>query len=201
MNKTNYDKEMNKIIETHAKREWKPTLLLHSCCAPCSTACLERLTPYFDLTVYFYNPNLDTLVEYEKRKNEQIKLCNALGVNCIVEDYSKDDFTIAVRGLEGEIEGGKRCNKCFELRLGKTAEKTKQLKCDYFTTTLTVSPHKNSQLINEVGKKVGDEFGVKFLPSDFKKGGGFLRSTVLSNQYGLYRQNYCGCEYSKGQKI
>lgn len=197
MNKVNYDKEMNKIIESHAKSGEKPTLLLHSCCAPCSTACLERLTPHFNVTVYFYNPNIDSIEEYEKRKSEQIRLCTTLGVSCIVEEHSKSDFTIAVRGLEGEIEGGLRCRKCFSLRLTKTAKKCLECGYDYFTTTLTVSPHKNSQVINEIGKAVSKEVGAKFLPSDFKKGNGFLRSTTLSNEYGLYRQNYCGCEFSK----
>ena len=194
MNNINYDKQMQEIIKSFMGK--KPKLLLHSCCAPCSSACIERIKDYFDITVYYYNPNIDSEIEFQKRSQEQVRLCNEMGVNCIIEDYDDASFYTAVNGLESEVEGGKRCEKCFFLRLNKSAEKCKELKCDYFATTLTVSPLKNAKLINEIGLEIAKQNGVKFLPTDFKKQGGYLRSIELSKEYDLYRQNYCGCIFS-----
>ncbi len=197
MNNVNYEKEMQDIIR---KLKGKPTLLLHSCCAPCSSACIERIKDYFKLTVYFYNPNIDTDDEYNKRRDEQIRLCKLLGVDVISEEHDSIDYYRAVKGLEKEREGGLRCDECFYLRLKKTAQKCKELGFDFFATTLTVSPLKNSHKINEIGKVVENETEVKFLPSDFKKHDGYLRSITLSKEYGLYRQDYCGCVYSKNER-
>lgn len=196
MDKKNYDKEMCNIIVKGVKA--LPTLLLHSCCAPCSTACIERLKEHFLITVYYYNPNIDSQSEYDLRSSEQVRLCKELGINCIVEKYNPSEFIDAVRGLEGEKEGGARCEKCFRLRLEKTAEKASSLYINYFATTLTVSPHKNSTIINQIGEQVQFDKSQPFLPSDFKKRNGYLRSINLSKEYNLYRQNYCGCVYSKG---
>ena len=197
MQNVNFDKEMEKVVSSLDK---KKKLLLHACCAPCSTACIERLTCAFDITVFFYNPNMDTEKEYYKRLNEQIRLCQSLGIETLFEGYNPQEFYDAVRGLEKEPEGGKRCEKCFYLRLKKTALKAKELGFDYFTTTLTVSPLKNSYLLNTIGQTVGNECNVNFLPSDFKKKNGYKRSVELSAEHGLYRQNYCGCIFSKVTK-
>ncbi len=194
MQNVNFDKEMEKVVSNLEK---KKKLLLHACCAPCSTACIERLSSAFDITIYFYNPNMDTKEEYYKRLNEQIRLCQSLGIETLYESYDTQEFYDAVRGLEKEPEGGKRCEKCFYLRLKKTALKAKELGFDYFTTTLTVSPLKNSYLINTIGQTVESECHINFLPSDFKKKNGYKRSVELSAEYGLYRQNYCGCVFSK----
>ena len=196
MNTKNYQTEMEKIISYHMKKSEKPKLLLHSCCAPCSTACIERVSEFFDLTVYYYNPNIDTESEYSHRANEQQRLCTELNVKCIIEEYAKQDFLTAVQGLEREKEGGTRCDKCFYLRLNKTAQTAKENGFDYFATTLSVSPLKNIEKLNEAGQKAQEQTGVKFLPTDFKKKGGYLRSIELSKRFNLYRQNYCGCEFS-----
>ncbi len=173
-------------------------LLLHSCCAPCSSYCLEEVSDKMQTTVFYYNPNLDSEEEYEKRKKEQIRLLNATGqANFLDCDYLHGDYLSVVKGLEREREGGARCEKCFHLRLEKTARTAKELGYDYFATTLTVSPLKNARLINEIGFALEKEYGVKYLPTDFKKRGGYLRSIELSKRYGLYRQNYCGCAFSK----
>ena len=195
MNNVNYDAKMLKEIESLGEKKEK--LLLHSCCAPCSSATIERLKEYFDLTVYYYNPNIDGEEEYNKRANEQIRLCKLLGVNCIIEKFSSNDFYDKVKGLEKEIEGGSRCEKCFTLRLEKSAFFAKNNGYKYFATTLTISPLKNAKLINEIGERLGEQVAVKYLPSDFKKHGGYLRSIQLSKEYNLYRQDYCGCEFSK----
>lgn len=194
MNNLNYDKLM---MQTIKGLSCKPKLLLHSCCAPCSTACIERLLPFFDLTVYYYNPNIDGVEEFLKRANEQKRLCESLSVKFVEEKFCPEEFYGFVKGLEDAIEGGDRCTKCFNLRLKKTAEFAKQEGFDYFTTTLTVSPLKNADKINEIGLSIEREIGVKFLPSDFKKRGGYQRSVELSKEYNLYRQNYCGCVFSK----
>jgi len=174
------------------------TLLLHSCCAPCSSACLEVLHPYFKISVLYYNPNIDDEGEYLKRKAEQIRLLKETGWGDIVDcDYDEEAFENIAVGLENEPERGKRCYKCYALRMERTAEKAAEKKFDYFTTTLSLSPYKNSAWINEIGYSLEQKYGVKFLPSDFKKQGGYLRSIALSKEYGLYRQNYCGCRFSK----
>ena len=198
MRQVNFDKEMQKIINENAKKGQKPKLLMHSCCAPCSTSCIERVKDFFDLTIYFYNPNMDSENEYNLRLKEQQRYCEEMGVDLVYEQYLKEHFTSAVKGLEECLEGGKRCFECFYLRLKKTAEYAKANGYEYFTTTLTVSPLKNAKKINEIGNVVAEQVGVKFLPSDFKKNNGYLRSVELSKQHSLYRQNYCGCEFSKG---
>ncbi len=199
MNKINYNLEMQKLIGNIPNGE-KPKLLLHSCCAPCSSACIERLKNAFDITVYYYNPNMDSEQEFCVRASEQERLCKILGVGYIMEKYDVDEFFSFVKGLESEPEGGARCEKCFYLRLNKTAEVAKQKGYDYFATTLTVSPLKNAEKINRIGFLVQENTGVRFLPSDFKKNGGYLRTIELSKEYSLYRQNYCGCIFSKRDK-
>ncbi len=196
----NYDKEMQNIILQLQKENKKPKLLLHSCCAPCSSSVIERLKPYFEITVYYYNPNIDTLEEYELRFNEQKRLCHTLGVNFVGEEHLKEQFLTCVKGYEKELEGGARCKLCFNLRLAKSAKYAKENGYEYFTTTLSVSPLKNSTLLNQIGKELEEVYKVKFLPSDFKKQNGYLRSIELSKAHNLYRQNYCGCEFSKIQK-
>lgn len=198
MNAVNYDLEMQNLIKTFGGE--KPTLLLHSCCAPCSTAVIERLVENFDITVFYFNPNITESEEYNLRLNEQKRyLSEVYGekIKFVSGRYKASEFFDAAKGYEKAPEGGERCEKCFELRLNETAKVAKEGDYRYFCTTLTVSPHKNATLINEIGKRVGDSFGVEFLPSDFKKRGGFLRSVKLADEYGLYRQNYCGCIYSK----
>lgn len=186
-----YDKLMQEQLKTAAGKK----LLLHCCCAPCSSACLERLKDVFKITVLFYNPNIPDK-EYERRKSELIRFISETGwadyLDC---DHDESKFYSAVKGLENEKEGGARCLKCFELRLSKTCELAKDY--DYFTTTLTISPLKDAAAINEIGKRLG---GGKWLYSDFKKRNGFLESTRLSKEYGLYRQDFCGCVYSMRKK-
>lgn len=196
MNVVNYDKLMT---ETVKGLDRKPTLLLHSCCAPCSSYCIEELVKFFRLTVFYYNPNIDTDEEYEKRKNEQKRFIAEFApeVEFIGEEHESEEFYKAVKGLENEPEGGKRCRVCFVLRLSKTVEKAKENGYEFFATTLTISPLKNAKVINEVGFELERTYGVKYLPTDFKKRGGYLRSTVLSQRYGIYRQNYCGCVFSR----
>ncbi len=195
MNKENYDLKMQNIISGLGDK--KHELLLHCCCAPCSTACIERLKDGFDITAYFYNPNIDTEDEFNHRAEELKRYCSLQKVGCVTEEYDKQNFLSVASGLEKEQEGGARCKECFYLRLKRTAEKAKELGVEYFTTTLTVSPLKNAELLNKIGERIEKETGVKFLPSDFKKRGGYLRSIELSKEFDLYRQNYCGCEFSK----
>ena len=189
-----------KYLETINSLNDKKRLLLHSCCAPCSSTCLERLTKYFSVDVYFYNPNITSINEYEKRLSEQVRLVDLVyknEVNVINATYNKDEFLSAVKGLEDLPEKSSRCKNCYLLRLEKTAKYAKENGYDYFTTTLTLSPHKNAEWINEIGIELQEKYGVKFLCADFKKEGGYLRSIELSKKYNLYRQNYCGCEFSK----
>lgn len=190
---------MQKLIGNIPNGE-RPKLLLHSCCAPCSSACIERLKNTFDITIYYYNPNMDSEQEFYVRASEQERLCKILGVGFVLEEYNADEFFSFVKGLESEPEGGARCEKCFYLRLNKTAEVAKQKGYDYFATTLTVSPLKNAEKINRIGFLVQENTGVRFLLSDFKKNGGYLRTIELSKEYSLYRQNYCGCIFSKREK-
>lgn len=188
---------MEGVIADLKKNKKRPKLLLHSCCAPCSSACIERLKDAFDLTVYYYNPNIDTISEYNARKEEQQRLCKELQINCIVEEHLQADFYTAVNGKEDLPEGGARCTICYELRLKKTAKKAIELGYEYFATTLTVSPLKDADRLNSIGERIQEELSIKYLPSDFKKKGGYQRSIELSREYNLYRQNYCGCEFSK----
>ncbi len=194
MNKIDYDARMREILAEAAGKK----LLLHSCCAPCSSYCLEQVADVLRTTVLYYNPNLDCEEEYLRRKREQERFLRETQLADILDcDYCKEDFLGAVRGLEREKEGGARCKVCFGLRLRRTAEEARRHGYDFFATTLTVSPLKNAELINEIGFALAEEYGVRYLPSDFKKRGGYMRSVELSRRYGLYRQNYCGCEFSK----
>lgn len=194
----NYQLEMEKIIKTLAG---KKKLLLHSCCAPCSSATLERLIPHFDITVFYYNPNIYPPQEFEHRKEEQLRLLKEMKeldgkVELLAPEFNDKEFYDAVKGLESEPEGGKRCVECFKLRLDLTAKTAKEKGFDYFTTTLSISPHKNARILNEVGEEMAKKYDVSYLFSDFKKKNGYKRSIELSEEYGLYRQNYCGCVYS-----
>ena len=198
--KENYQHLMEEEIKAIKGKSEKPTLLLQCCCAPCSSAVLRRLKEFFHLKLYFYNPNIYPAEEYEKRLKQFDKLlaCPEYSgeAEMIPAVYEPEKFRSVVSGLEEEKEGGGRCEKCFMLRLSETAKKAKEIGADYFCTTLTVSPHKNSEMLNKIGKEAEDEYGVKFLPSDFKKKEGYKKSTEISNALGLYRQNYCGCKYS-----
>ncbi len=182
----------------------KPKLLLHSCCAPCSSYVLEYLSNIFDITIFFYNPNIYPEQEYYYRRGEQQRLLEMMNLQNKVKivgcEYQSEEFYTAVKGLENCKEGGQRCQECFRLRLGRCAEYAADNGFDYFTTTLTISPHKNSQLLNAIGEEVAKKVGVEYLYSDFKKKNGYKRSCELSAQYGLYRQDYCGCVFSKKQK-
>lgn len=205
MNKINYQKELDSLIENLVKDNKTPTLLLHSCCAPCSSYVLEYLSKYFKISIFFYNPNIYPLEEYSRRVTEQKGLITALKVknqiNFIEGRYDTESFYNLSKGLEEEREGGERCFKCYELRLKEAAIIAKEQGFDYFTTTLSISPHKNSQILNQIGKKLSKEYDVKYLYSDFKKKEGYKRSIELSSQYNLYRQDYCGCVFSKRDRI
>lgn len=201
MNKINYQKETDSVIES--LNGTVPTLLLHSCCAPCSSYTLEYLSRYFSITVFYFNPNISPKAEFDKRFAEQKRLIEALPaenkISLICGDYNYDEFLNIARGYESVPEGGERCFRCYRMRLEKTAELAKQKGFDYFCTTLSISPLKNSQKINEIGFDVAEKYGVKWLPSDFKKREGYKRSIELSREYDLYRQNFCGCVFSKSQ--
>lgn len=201
MNKINYQLELDKIINKIEGKNTTKSLLLHSCCAPCSSYVLSYLNKYFNITVFYYNPNITNREEYLKRKQEQIRLISELPainkINILDADYNPEKFFEISKGLEDCREGGERCFKCYELRLEAAAKAAKENNFDYFCTTLTISPLKNAQKINEIGHMLGDKYLIQFLPSDFKKKEGFKKSIELSSQYNLYRQNYCGCIYSK----
>ena len=201
MNKINYQLELDKIINKIEGENTTKSLLLHSCCAPCSSYVLAYLNKYFNITVFYYNPNITNKEEYLKRKQEQIRLISELPainkINILDADYKPEKYFEISKGLEDCREGGERCFKCYKLRLEATAKAAKENNFDYFCTTLTISPLKNAQKINEIGHMLGDEYQIPFLPSDFKKKEGFKKSIELSSQYNLYRQNYCGCIYSK----
>ncbi len=235
-NNRNYQKELDKIL-LRADREsgTMPSLLLHSCCAPCSSYCMEYLREFFQITVFYYNPNITEQEEYQKRVNEEKRLIDAYNrqieeyekkkrqepdlkeqyaawkgdskamlitehtskIAVIEGEYEPDCFREMAKGLEDCPEGGARCFGCYELRLRKTAALARRQKFDYFTTTLTISPLKNAEKLNEIGERLAEEYNVKWLPSDFKKKGGYQRSIELSGEFDLYRQNYCGCVFSK----
>lgn len=189
----------NDLMEEEIKNlNGKPKLLLHACCGVCSSSVIERLYPYFDITILYYNPNIYPKAEYMKRlvALEEIIDKMKLDVRLIELGYLHREFKDKVKGLEKEKEGGERCNKCFYLRLEESAKFAKRNNFDYFTTTLSVSPYKNSQKLNEIGKMLEEKYNIKYLYSDFKKKEGYKRSNELSNKYGIYRQHYCGCEYS-----
>lgn len=205
-NKVNYQRELEKEIRKWSELEVCPTILLHSCCAPCSSYCLEYLSKYAKITAFYYNPNITDRAEYEHRVAELQRLIEEMfkkdsevyKPNFLEGEYNPDAFYNIAQGLESEPECGRRCIKCYELRLRKTAEEAVRGGYDYFTTTLTISPLKDAQILNRLGIKLGEEYGLKYLPSDFKKNGGYQRSIELSRDFNLYRQNFCGCEYSKG---
>lgn len=195
--KINYQKKLEELINN---LEYKPSLLLHSCCGPCSTQVIDFLKDYFNITIFYYNPNIEPIEEYNYRKEEQIRFINeykASKINFLDCDYDNASFKDISKGLEQEVEGGARCNKCFYLRIKKTAITTKEKGYDYFGTTLTVSPHKNSTIINEIGEKISNDLDIKYIYGDFKKNNGYQKSIEFSKKYNLYRQNYCGCLYGK----
>jgi predicted adenine nucleotide alpha hydrolase (AANH) superfamily ATPase len=200
----NYSKELERLIQQLEQEGRVPRLLLHVCCAPCSSAVLEYLTQYFSITLLYYNPNIAPYEEYQKREAELRRLVSQMEMVHQVEllpcDYDGQAFVEAARGLEKEPEGGKRCEECFRLRLRYAAREAARLGFDYYTTTLSISPLKNAPLLNRLGEEIGAEFGVVHLPSDFKKKNGYKRSVELSKEYSLYRQDYCGCVFSKAQR-
>ena len=204
----NYQKQLDELLEN--KDLLGKKVLVHSCCAPCSSYVIESLRQYFALTIFYYNPNISDISEYDKRAAEQKRLIREMDIrNYVCQDahnypvdfmeglYEPERFFEIAEGLENCAEGGERCLKCYELRLRKTAMIAKKLNYDYYVTTLSISPLKSSEKLNEIGRKVGEEIGIPFLPSDFKKKEGYKRSIELSAEYELYRQNYCGCVYSK----
>ena len=196
--KRNYQLELDRITASLAGR---PRLLLHSCCGPCSSYVLEYLTRYFEVFLSYYNPNIQPRAEYDLRLENQLKVLERIpGVTLVPCGYDGGAYDGAVRGLEDEPEGGARCTECFKLRLDFAAREAKRLGCDYFATTLTVSPHKDAQRINAIGEALAGKYGVKWLPGDFKKRDGYKRSIELSREFGLYRQDYCGCLYSKTER-
>ena len=183
MNRRNYQRELEAVIKENESKSRVPRLLLHSCCAPCSSYVLEYLSDYFEITVFYYNPNISPAEDYEK--------------HLVVGAYEPERFYAVSRGLEQVPEGGERCFRCFRLRLEEAAKMAAEGGFDYFATTLTISPLKNAQKLNEIGEELSEIYKVEHLPSDFKKKNGYKRSVELSAQYGLYRQNYCGCVFSK----
>lgn len=204
MNKVNYQKVLDQTLAQLQEEGRVPRLLIHSCCAPCSSYVLEYLSRYFDITDYFYNPNIYPAEEHEHRIRELNHFIEQMPsehpISFLAGDYEDGKYYEAVRGLEHEPERGKRCEVCFRLRLEEAARKAGELKMDYFTTTLSISPMKDEQLLNEIGAEMGEKYGVSYLYSDFKKKGGYLRSTQLSREYGLYRQDYCGCVFSMRER-
>lgn len=200
MNKINYQKILDKTIEQIKEQDKAPTLLLHSCCAPCSSYVLEYLSNFLSITIFFYNPNISSKEEYKRRIEEQKRLINALSVkhpiNFIEGDYDPDRFYQVTKGLENAPEGGQRCFRCYKLRLEEAAKLANSNNFDYFTTTLSISPHKNAAKLNEIGDELSKEYKIPYLYSDFKKKNGYKRSIELSKEYNLYRQDYCGCVYS-----
>ncbi|MBE5786118.1 MAG: epoxyqueuosine reductase QueH [Clostridiales bacterium] len=200
MEKRNYQREMEEEIKALQGR--RPRLLLHSCCGPCSSAVIERLAAHFDLTIYFYNPNIEPEEEYAHRLSEQIRLLSLLpaGASLLPCPYDHEAFQAFAERMADAPEGGERCLSCFALRLDETARAAKSHGFEYFTTTLSVSPHKNAENLNRIGRAAGEKHGVKYLMADFKKKNGYLRSLELSKEYDLYRQDYCGCLYSIPRK-
>ena len=200
MNKINYQNELDKTLSDIERAGTTPSLLLHSCCAPCSSYVLEYLSRYFKITVFYYNPNIYPEEEFYKRRSEQERFISQLPtknpISFIGTEHMSEEFYKAVKGLEHIREGGERCFACYRLRLEESAMAARDMGADYFTTTLSISPMKNAQKLNEIGGELGGKYGVKYLFSDFKKRNGYKRSTELSREYGIYRQNYCGCVFS-----
>ena len=202
--KINYQIEMERELKRLADAKKRPVLVLHSCCAPCSSACLERLHEAFELVLYYYNPNISPEAEFRLRAEEQARLIREMplqdDVRMVEGEYEPQLFYERVRGHEGDPEGGDRCGICFEMRLRKTAEYARSIGAEYFTTTLSISPLKDAQRLNGLGEAIAAEFGLRYLCSDFKKKDGYRRSCVLSEEYGLYRQDFCGCVFSKMER-
>lgn len=200
MNKINYQNELDKTLSDIERAGTTPSLLLHSCCAPCSSYVLEYLSRYFKITVFYYNPNIYPEEEFYKRRSEQERFISQLPtknpISFIGTEHMSEEFYKAVKGLEHIREGGERCFACYRLRLEESAMAASDMGADYFTTTLSISPMKNAQKLNEIGGELEEKYGVKYLFSDFKKRNGYKRSTELSREYGIYRQNYCGCVFS-----
>ena len=193
---------MEKIIKIISGED-KPKLLLHSCCGPCSSAVLERIEGYFDIDVFYYNPNIDSSDEFYRRSDEQIKLVKDLGLDDKIDvkviKYEHQEFISYIKGFEKYEEGGARCFRCYRQRLEETAKYASENNYDYFTTTLSISPHKDSQILNRLGKFLSEKYKVNYLFSDFKKKNGFKRSVELTDKFNMYRQDYCGCEFSRGE--
>ena len=191
---TSYNSLLNLIEEKTNKK-----VLIHTCCGPCSTTCLELLLKGFNVDIFYYNPNIDTAEEFVRRSNEQIRVSNFLNASgkVIIPEYNQNEFNEAIQGLEYLGEKTLRCYKCYELRLRKTCEYAKKNNYDYWTTSLSISPHKNSDWLNEIGLKLAEEYQIPFLYSNFKLKNGYQKSIIYSKEYNLYRQNYCGCHYSK----
>lgn len=203
MNKINYQLELDKILKKITEEKRVPKLLMHSCCAPCSSYCLSYLAEYFSITVFYYNPNISPEEEYQKRVQEQLRLIKEIPAKNPIAfaegKYNPECFYEMAKGMEEIPEGGVRCFACYEMRQREAAVYAKEHGFDYFTTTLSVSPHKNAQKLNEIGLRLAEECKVPYLVSDFKKKGGYLKSIEYSKEYQLYRQNYCGCEFSRQQ--
>ena len=202
-NRVNYQIEMERELERIARRGARPKLALHACCAPCSSAVLERLNEAFEIVVYYYNPNIAPEEEFHRRAAEQRRLVEQMPLRDarVAEGpYDAERYYALVRGHEGDPEGGARCAICFEMRLRSTAAFAREIGADYFTTTLSISPLKDAQLLNELGARIAAEAGVTYLHSDFKKRDGYKRSCALSEEYGLYRQDYCGCAFSRRER-
>jgi len=201
LNRRNYQKELEQIIAENQEANRTPSLLLHSCCAPCSSYVLEYLSQYFRITDFFYNPNISPESEYTYREEELSRLIGEMPlsnpVTFLAGKYEPSRYYAEVKGLEQEPEGGARCDVCFRMRLEEAAIKARELGLDYFTTTLTISPMKDPVLLNSIGEEMAKKYGVEFLPSEFRKKNGFKRSTELSQEYGLYRQDFCGCVFSQ----
>ena len=200
-NKRNYQRELDSLIEKLQQEGRVPKLFLHSCCAPCASYVLEYLSNYFEITIFYYNPNIYPPEEYHERAAEQKRFIEQYPakhpISYVEGEYDTKRFYEMARGLEKVPEGGERCFQCYELRLRESAILAKEGGFDYFTTTLSISPHKNAALLNLIGKELSDKYGVPYIFSDFKKKNGYKRSCELSEQFSLYRQNYCGCIYSK----
>lgn len=199
----NFQQELDNILDKITDENRRPSLLLHACCAPCSSYVLEYLTGYFDITVFYYNPNISPEEEYKKRVEEIdrfINLVHSGRVSLMEGEYDPQAFYETVRGMEHMKEGSERCYRCYQLRLRKAAKAAREGRFDYFTTTLSISPHKNAKWLNEIGMALAGEYGVPYLVSDFKKKNGYKRSIELSGEYGLYRQDYCGCIFSREER-
>lgn len=204
LNNINYDRIMDEEIKKIVAEGRKPSLLLHACCAPCSSAVLERVADYFNVYIFYYNPNITPKSEYDARVNEVKKLLKlepcAVSTKLIEGKYDPERFLSIAKGREEMPEGGERCYDCYELRLRESAKKAAECGFEYFSTTLSISPYKHSSWLNEIGGRAAEEYGVRYLFSDFKKKNGYRRSIELSEEYGLYRQNYCGCYCSKAER-